>query len=107
MQSAAERRIAILEYLCECRHTTRERLMTEFGVSNRTIERDLLLLSCSYPIYTVQGVGGGVFIEEGFKLGMKYLTETQSQLLERLTGGLKGADKQIMESILKTFKKQG
>ena len=104
MQSTAERRVAILEYLCECRQTTRERLATEFGVSYRTIERDLLVLSCSYPIYTVQGTGGGIFIDEDFRLGKKYLTDKESALLERLTAGLVGEDLDTMKAIFKKFR---
>lgn len=104
MQSAAERRVAILEYLCECRQTTRERLATEFGVSNRTIERDLLVLSCSYPIYTVQGTGGGIFIDEDYRLGKKYLTDTEAALLEQLADKLTGDELGTMQAILKKFK---
>lgn len=104
MQSAAERRVAILEYLCECRQATRERLATEFGVSNRTIERDLLVLSCSYPIYTVQGTGGGIFIDEDYRLGKKYLTDTEAALLEQLADKLTGDELGTMQAILKKFK---
>ena len=104
MQSAAERRVAILEYLCECRQTTRERLATEFGVSNRTIERYLLVLSCSYPIYTVQGTGGGIFIDEDYRLGKKYMTDKETALLERIASRLNGDELETMQAILKKFK---
>lgn len=107
MQSAAERRVAILEYLCLRRSVSVAELANEFAVCQRTINTDLQVLSCSYPIYTVQGTGGGVFIEEGYKLGMKYLSDSQAELLERLNAELQGADKQVMESILKVFKKSG
>lgn len=105
MQSAVERRISILEYLCVKRSSTVTDLSNEFAVTERTIMTDLQVLSCSYPIYTVQGVGGGVFIEEGYKLGMKYLSDVQAELLERLSKELNTADKQVMDSILKVFKK--
>lgn len=103
MKSSIERRQSILEYLCECRSTTREKLAFEFEVSNRTIERDLQVLSCSYPIYTVQGVGGGVFIDKGYKLGMKYFTANQTELLERILENLTGADLKTAQTILATF----
>lgn len=105
MQSAVERRISILEYLCLKRSSTLADLSNEFAVTERTIMTDLQVLSCSYPIYTVQGIGGGVFIEEGYKLGMKYLTDSQAELLERLSKKLNDTDKQVMDSILKIFKK--
>ena len=107
MQSAVERRFAILEYLCLRRSVSVAELANEFGVCQRTINTDLQVLECSYPIYTVQGVGGGVFIAEGYKLGMKHLSDSQAELLERLTRNLCDDDKRTMESILKIFKKPG
>ena len=53
--TATERRQAILEALCERRRETVENLAYEFSVSTRTIKRDILELSLSYPVYTVSG----------------------------------------------------
>ena len=103
MGSTAERRILILEYLCERKYSTRENLAQEFGVSCRTIERDLLVLGCSYPIYTIQGACGGVFIDQDYRLGKKYLTERQKKLLEDLAIELCGEELEIIKSILKQF----
>ena len=56
-----ERRAAIFDALCIRRHDTVENLASEFGVSEKTIRRDIEELSCSYPIETVRGrYGGGV-----------------------------------------------
>ena len=55
MRSTAERRMAILEYMCERRHETLENLMFEFDVSRSTIIRDLDELSRHYPLYTKSG----------------------------------------------------
>ncbi len=104
MRSTAERRQAILEYLCEKRHDTRANLIFEFGVSKNTIDRDLQLLACSYPIYTTQGNGGGVHVIDGYKLGRKYMTKKQTELLERIGTGLSGDDYGTLQSILKVFK---
>ena len=41
MRSTAERRMAILEHMCERRHEALENLMFEFDVSRSTIIRDL------------------------------------------------------------------
>ena len=60
MKNTSERRQMILEYLLEHRETTRFELSNHFNVSLRTIERDILILSCSYPIITIQGGGGGI-----------------------------------------------
>ncbi|MFR2460568.1 MAG: HTH domain-containing protein [Christensenellaceae bacterium] len=43
--TANERRKRILEVLCLRRSDTRENLANEFGVSSRTIERDVATLS--------------------------------------------------------------
>ncbi|MCH5151041.1 MAG: DeoR family transcriptional regulator [Clostridiales bacterium] len=104
MQSATERRQLMLEYLCEVRRTTREQLAQEFDVSIRTVERDLLLLACSYPIRTQQGNGGGISITDGYYIGRKYLTSSQEDLLEKLAKDLKGDDYITMQTILKRFR---
>lgn len=70
LRSTTERHYEILKYLCSRRSTDRQELSYRFGVSLRTIERDLLVLECSYPIYTTQGGGGGIHIMDGFKFGI-------------------------------------
>ena len=105
MKNTSERRQMILEYLLEHRETTRFELSNHFNVSLITIERDILILSCSYPIITIQGGGGGIKIADGYRLGMKYLSESQAALLEQLSETLSGKDLEIMQSILKIFSK--
>ena len=48
--SPSERRSEILHLLCKRRHETAINLAVEFGVSERTIRADLVILSCYYPI---------------------------------------------------------
>lgn len=103
MRSTAERRMAILEYMCERRHETLENLMFEFDVSRSTIIRDLDELSRHYPLYTRPGNGGGVLVVEGFILGRKYFSDKQQELLERLSVRLDGDDLKTMKTILKVF----
>ena len=101
--TAYERRRGIIEALCLRRHDTRENLAFEFGVDVRTISRDIVFLSLAYPIYTVQGNGGGVYVDEDYRLDGKYLTEEQAGLLRRLSAGLDEKDAKIMRSILNAF----
>lgn len=103
MRSTAERRMAILEYMCERRHETLENLMFEFDVSRSTIIRDLCELSRHYPICTKPGNGDGVHVVEGFILGRKYFSDKQQELLERLSVWLDGDDLKTMKSILQVF----
>ena len=65
MRCTTERRQLVLEYLLDQRHTTLDALCKEFEVSMSTMRRDILILSCSYPITTFQGGGGGIKIAEG------------------------------------------
>ena len=105
MKNTAERRMLILQRLCECRYDCVKNLARDFHVSYNTIRSDIQVLSCSFPIYTSQGAGGGVRIMDGYRLGMKYLTAEQTDLLERLSENLMGDDLLTMQSILKTFSK--
>lgn len=52
MQSALDRRQAIMEALSDRRFETLENLATEFGVTTRTIQNDITVLGCSVPIST-------------------------------------------------------
>ena len=105
MRNATERRFQIIEKLCERRHISIARLATEFSVHRRTIERDLEVLSTLFPIYTTMGNSGGIHVLDGYQLGMKYLTEPQAVLLEKISATLTGEDLILMREILKTFKK--
>ena len=105
MRGALERRQSILDYLLEVRKTTRAELSDRFGVSLRTIERDIIILSCSYPIITVQGGNGGIKIADGYYIGIRYLTVSQLALLERLSTSLTGEDLSLMREIIKTFRR--
>ena len=88
MQSAIERRQQVLEAISDRRTERIENLASEFGVSRRTIERDILVLSCSYPIVTVQGAAGGV-----------------RALLRSLLPGLQPDQQETMQRILSAFAK--
>ena len=103
MQSALERRQAMLELLSDRRQETVANLMTEFGVSRCTVLRDIETLSCSAPIFTVQGNGGGVRVADGYYYGRRYLRKDQEELLNRLLPGLQPEDAKTMRSILAGF----
>lgn len=101
--TANERRKEILEKLCIRRHDTRTNLAFEFNVSERTIERDINVLSLNYPIFAVRGHGGGIGVEDWYKPDMKYLTEQQVELLEELLPTLTESKAAVMQSILDIF----
>ena len=101
--TAAERRQAILEVLCMRRHETRENLANEFGVSKRTIEYDVLNLMLTYPVYTVQGNGGGIYVTDNFRLDRPRMNEKQTALLQKLLLTLSGEDKETMQNIINIY----
>ncbi len=105
MRCTAERRYEILKYVCSRKTTSRQELSYRFGVSLRTIERDLIVLEGTYPIYTMQGGGGGIYVMDGFKFGMTYLSEKQKSLLVRLLMQLTGEDYKTMQEIIQIFSK--
>lgn len=76
----------ILYILIKKKHVTAEALAERFEVSVRTIYRDIDKLSyAGIPLYTSQGRGGGIFIDEKYVLSQSLLTqEEQSQILMAL-----------------------
>ena len=103
MKNTTERRQKILEILCRRRCEKIENLAIEFNVSRRTILYDIEILSCSYPIYSETGPTGGIHIADGFRLGMKYLTDKQYEILYKISERLDGEEKTVVLGILKTF----
>lgn len=102
-----ERRNALLKILSMRRFETIENLAFEFGVSKRTIRYDIEALSLTYPIYAVQGNGGGIYVDENYMLGKSYLKKEQQALLERLLPELNVKDATTMREIIKTFGLKG
>ena len=82
---AVERRQQILELLCQRRKDTMQNLAAELGVSERTIRRDVEILTRSYP------------------LDRQRMSPRQTALLRRLATGLQGEDLEVMEQILLKF----
>ena len=83
----AERRAEIMRILCRRRHETISNLAEEFGVSKRTIQRDIDILSITEPIYTQCGrYDGGIYVTEGYVKDRMYMTEYELSVLHRLEG---------------------
>ena len=105
MSSALDRRQAMLELLSDRRSETVANLMSEFGVCRYTVLRDIEVLSCSAPIYTVQGNGGGIRVADGYYYGRRYLHSDQEALLRKLMPGLQPEEQKTIQSILTSFAK--
>lgn len=81
----AERRREIMKILCRRKHETMYNLASEFGVSTRTIQRDVDVLSTTEPIYTQMGkYTGGVYVVDGYSIDRIYMTVPQLDVLKKL-----------------------
>ena len=81
----SERRSAILKALCRRRYETISNLASELGVSMRTIQRDIEVLSETTPIYTKFGkYGGGVYVVADYSIDRMYMTDTELNVLKKL-----------------------
>ncbi len=98
-----ERRQKILEVLCLRRHDTYGNLAHEFNVSTGTIRRDIVGLTCSYPIETVQGGRGGVRVAEWFHLDRRSLNSAEITFLRKLGEHLDGPDLETLNRIIAAF----
>ena len=103
MQATTERRQQMLEYISIHRHVQYQDLMDEFHISKKTAQRDVEILSCSYPIYTRTTCAGGIFAMEGWYASKSYLHDDQEALLRKLLAGLQPEDQKTMQSILDAF----
>ncbi len=81
----AERRREIMRVLCRRRHETVKNLSFEFGVSERTILRDIAVLSITEPIYTQCGrYDGGIYVAGDYKMNHMYMTDSELGILHKL-----------------------
>lgn len=104
----SERRQRLLEVLCLRRQDTYENLVREFNVSKMTIRRDVMVLTCSYPVETVSGRYGGVRVAKWYRPNyrpsrIEPLTIKQAALLKKLREQLSGEELETMDSILFKF----
>lgn len=82
----AERRYEVMKILCRRRYETIRNLASEFGVSMRTIQRDIEVLSGTEPIYTKVGKhGGGVYVVDGYFIDRMYMKDSEVDVLRKLS----------------------
>lgn len=81
-----DRLIQIIFLLLSHESITAKALAEEFGVSTRTIYRDINILSVAgIPITSQKGYGGGLSLLEGFSLDKSYFTRAeQSNIIKAL-----------------------
>ena len=110
----AERRNAIMKILCRRRFETMPKLAEVFGVSVRTIRRDIEVLSLTDPIYTQSGrYEGGVYVMDGYTIDRMYMTDEESIILHKVLSfadnqknfGLSNYEMDMFREIVRTYTK--
>ena len=81
----AERRREIMKILCRRQRETMSNLASELGVSIRTIQRDVEILSLTEPVYTQTGkYYGGVYVLDGYSIDQIYMSPSELDVLKKL-----------------------
>lgn len=97
----SERLFEIVFILLNRKQTTAQELAKKFGVSVRTIYRDMdILSSAGIPVYTMQGTGGGIFIDESYTINKSILTKGEQEKILLALQCLSPIDEIHTESIL-------
>lgn len=80
-----ERIMKVMIYICRVRYTTMSELADKFGVSIRTIKRDIDELGYIIPLETKSGrYYGGVYVMNNYKWDKVYMGEMDIELLKKI-----------------------
>ena len=80
-----ERILEMMKYLCQVRHATMPALAEKFGVSVRTIKRDIDELGYLIPLEIKTGrYEGGVYVMQGYKWDKAYMSAEDIALLIKI-----------------------
>ena len=82
----AERRLEIMKYLCMHRQAKMSQLAEMFGVSVRTIQRDIFEIETTLrvPLEIRYGKNGGVFVKGTYSFDRAYMHKDETDLLWRI-----------------------
>lgn len=84
------RLFGIVYLLLDKKKVTAGQLAEHFGVSTRTIHRDIEALSqAGIPIYASRGTGGGIQLTDSFILNKSVLTQQEKQSILALLNGMR------------------
>lgn len=109
---ATERIFEMMKYLCRVRHATMPELADKFGVSVRTIKRDIDELGYLIPLEIKSGrYEGGVYVMEDYRWDKAYMTAEDIDLLIKIKAigankqklVLEGDELQRLEQIIITY----
>ena len=93
----------IINILIVRRRTTARELSEEFGVTVRTIQKDIQALSPGFPVYTKQGGDGGIYIGDDYKPYVNTLSADELDILCEIYRRAEGVHKKILLQILHKY----
>lgn len=74
-----------MAYICRARYATMSELANMFGVSTRTIKRDIDELGYLIPIETRSGrYEGGVYVMDNYRWDKVYMSDEEIELLTKI-----------------------
>lgn len=92
--------------LLDNRQQKAQDIADHFGVSTKTIYRDVeTLAQAGIPITMQQGVGGGIVLSENYAINKKKLTSTEEKVLIEAIDNIKKLPNAQLEYALQTLKK--
>ncbi len=108
----AERRLEILKYLCKYRRATMPQLAEMFGVSVRTIQRDIFEIEVIFHVPLDIRCGkydGGVYVKGDYSFDRAYMHEDELCLLSKVqnlvNGQLSDKENALLSHIINTYTK--
>ena len=106
----AERRLEILKHLCKFRHATMRQLAEIFGVSIRTIQRDIGEIETTLRVPLDVRCGkyhGGVYVIGDYSFDRAYMHDDELTLLAKLgdlvRDQLTDKEKALLSQIIKAY----
>lgn len=102
-----QRREEIRLLLVKKKSTTTKYLMNYFGVTKKTILKDIVFLSGIVPLETHPGKGGGIFLRMEYDAPRVYLSVDEENLLLRLLDSVCTEEKRMLISIINKFSLPG
>ena len=108
----AERRLEILKYLCRARKSTMPKLAELFGVSVRTIQRDIFEIEATFHVPLDIRCGkydGGIYVMGDYSFDRAYMHEDELALLAKIQELVKNQlsenENALLSRIIKTYTK--
>ena len=108
----AERRLEILKHLCRYRRATMPQLAKDFGVSVRTIQRDILEIEATFHVPLDVRCGkydGGIYVLNDYTFDRTYMHPDDISLLLKIQDLVKseisGKENARLTQIIKTYTK--